>query len=227
MSDEAAPERHADALVRAAAEGAWEQVESICEAGAAVDALGDDAGVPRCALHAAVLRGHVEVVDALLKRGADPNVADGRGVTALHSVFGPAERFHETLLGLLLEGGADVNAITDATQHDEGGSPLLELVRGAVRHEYGGFQEEEALLDAAQALLERGADPNARSHGTGDTALHWVAEADHMALAEILLAHGADPNQENEHGDLPVDVAQSDELEIALREHGMGGAFER
>ena len=47
--------------------------------------------------------------------------------------------------------------------------------------------------EAVTVLLEAGADPDARQHG-GWTPLAAARHAGQDAIAEILLAHGADPS---------------------------------
>lgn len=46
----------------------------------------------------------------------------------------------------------------------------------------------------AEALLDAGADVNARAHqGEGDTPLHAAADRGHANMVKLLLARGADP----------------------------------
>jgi uncharacterized protein len=46
----------------------------------------------------------------------------------------------------------------------------------------------------AALLIEAGADPNARTAGTGahETPLHWAASTDDLDVADVLIDHGAD-----------------------------------
>lgn len=60
-----------------------------------------------------------------------------------------------------------------------------------------------------QYLLEKGADPNARSWHDGNTALH---ECHNVKSAEILLAMGADPTLVNDEGKTPFQAAPTEEL---------------
>jgi uncharacterized protein len=48
--------------------------------------------------------------------------------------------------------------------------------------------------DALRALLEKGADVNARESWYGETALIWAAAQDHAEAVKVLLAKGADVN---------------------------------
>lgn len=69
--------------VRGAAEsGDVAQLRKLLETRVDIDSR-DDLG--RTALMLATLRGHAQAVDLLLEKGADPNVADNRGVTPLQA----------------------------------------------------------------------------------------------------------------------------------------------
>jgi ankyrin repeat protein len=85
-------------------------------------------------------------------------------------------------------------------------------------------------VEAAGLLLERGADPNtlARNERIKTAALHAAAAADaapevRLALCELLLEHGADPNLRQGSGFRPIDTARQNGdggLERLLRAHG-------
>jgi len=55
--------------------------------------------------------------------------------------------------------------------------------------------------DAAEALLDRGADPMARDAGDDATPLHWAADRGDLEMVRLLVARGADPDdREDVHG---------------------------
>lgn len=58
----------------------------------------------------AAVRGNLEIMELLLERGADVNIADKDGWTAL---MGAIVQGHLELVVLLLEHGADVNSMND------------------------------------------------------------------------------------------------------------------
>ena len=56
----------------------------------------------------------------------------------------------------------------------------------------------------ARALLDWGADPNAVQDRSGEMPLHCAATVNNLAVAEVLLEHGANPNAKNENEATPV-----------------------
>ena len=91
------------------------------------------------------------LLEVLLSAGADPNIKDKEGETALHeATLGEDE---EVAL-LLIQSGADVNA-----SNNEGVTPLC-------------FASGMGLPRVVSALLERGANPNVRMEGV--TPLHMA-----------------------------------------------------
>jgi hypothetical protein len=100
-------------------------------------------------LHAATVKGHVEVISLLLRSGADPNTRDNLGRVPLHKVTDGGhfvmERTSLEITRLLFNSGANVN-VTD----DEGCSPLHAAARNGYR-------------EVVQQLVEFGASPDARN----------------------------------------------------------------
>jgi ankyrin repeat protein len=105
------------------------------------------------ALHWAVRQGDGEIIDRLLKAGANVSAANRYGVTPLHlaAVNGDAATIKR-----LLDAGANVNSLGA-----DGETPLMTVARGG--H-----------VEAAKVLIERGADIEAREAWHGQTALMWA-----------------------------------------------------
>jgi len=110
-------------------------------------------------------------VELLLRHGADPNVRDSAGNTALHRA---AENGVTDVVAVLLRYGADPNA-----RNKEGRTPLH-------------VAAERCRRDVVELLLRHGADPNARS-ARGATPLYYAANCG-VEVVRILLVAGAAPD---------------------------------
>ena len=95
------------------------------------------------ALHEAAAYGRAEVVDFLIRAGADVEVVDTEGVTPLHC----AARGHANVVSMLLRAGADIDA-RDA----RGTRPL----HWAVANSY------TEMTEVVELLVRSGADVSAR-----------------------------------------------------------------
>jgi ankyrin repeat protein len=71
---------------------------------------------------------------------------------------------------------------------------------------------------AVEWLLRNGADPNFNS--TGETALHTTVLRNHISCARILLAAGANVNQQDVDGSVPLANVASEEMLDLLLAHG-------
>jgi len=156
----------------------------------------------------ATKRGDEAAVRSLLAEGADPNVAQGDGLTALHLA---AQAGNLEIAELLLVGGAKVEAQTRiggytalhvASQGAHGAVVSVLLAAGANTgavttttgvtplHLAAKAMDGE---DAVKALLEHGAPVNAQESSAGQTALMFAASHGRTASVRELLSHGADP----------------------------------
>ncbi|WP_214102895.1 ankyrin repeat domain-containing protein [Acrocarpospora catenulata] len=163
-------------------------------------------------------------VELLVAAGADPDIPDEQGRTALH--LAAAEGDAETV-ALLLASGARQDA-ADA----DGDTPLAYAASPAVAEalcaagadpDAAGPSGRTPLMNAAadgraevaEALLRLGADPRAVTD-TGVSALHFAAgyplARQAVALVTLLLDAGAVIDEENNQGTTPLMVATMDML---------------
>jgi len=153
--------------------------------GAVLDALGE-LGLAVDGFLAAELGRSRQLREVL---AADPGFADRfdqRGSTALHGAayWGQCEAAE-----LLLDAGADPNAISrDGFLQIAPLGSAIATTPGIPQPSDG----EDAVLDLARLLLERGADVNGR-RGDGMTALHAACWRGLARVAQELLDAGADP----------------------------------
>jgi RNA polymerase sigma factor (sigma-70 family) len=175
----------------------------------ALAALLFDAGVEP-GFHESAAIGDTERVRVALDR--DPGLlethsSEGFPALALAAHFG-----HLETMAALLDRGADVNQVAG---HRLGVTPLHAALFGRQ-------------LEAAQLLIERGADVTAARAGAGWkragwTPLHYAAGLGFGALVIPLLDRGADPSRRDEEGKTPLDVAieaSNHDIADALRARG-------
>jgi ankyrin repeat protein len=126
------------------------------------------------ALHWAVERDDLELVDVLIRAGARVGARTREGVMPLQlaAVNGSA-----AMLDRLLKAGADPNASLSAA-----GDTALMMASRTGR------------ADAIRVLLEGGANANATETWGGTTALMWAVSEGHTDATKALLAAGANVN---------------------------------
>jgi ankyrin repeat protein len=121
------------------------------------------------------------------------------------------------MVKLLLEAGADVNAV-----YEHGRTTSLH--RGQRRATPLHWAVSKGPIDMVKLLLEAGADVNV-TNVYGDTPLHMAASESGLEAVEItklLIQKGADVNAKNNHSKTPSAVAHSSNSDVAklLRSHG-------
>lgn len=130
------------------------------------------------------------MVRGLLAFGADPNISNWRGMAPLHH----AARINSAeSLGMLLDAGADPNAISPE------GNALHLLMRN--RHPD---------KDAAVHLLRAGTNPNAPRGEVGERPLHLIAHQVDPTIVNLLIAAGAHVNVADRFGLTPLHAAAVD-----------------
>lgn len=202
---------------------------------------------PQCLFEIAFRAGHPSVVEPLWERLAPTldshdrfealrfcvrqgQIAVGRWlVTQGVPLTPPAGHEHHHLLRAACSAPVNAASLIRWLCSEHGMNPNLPtsvfapLLHQAINH---GSNETDAgaLLDAVDALLDAGADPNAPYTGaspSGETALHAAASTRRwstptvVALCKRLLAAGADPNVCTHQGEHPLGMAQR--IDAALR----------
>ena len=144
------------------------------------------------------------IAELLLARGADPDAecqiygaADTTLALVLTSVFPRDAGLDGELVRVLSAGGARIDG-------GPGDRPIVTAIsfgrpRSAAALVAAGIRVDDLFIaagvgrtDVLAALLEAGADPDARfAHNL--TALHAAAATGHRAAVELMLAHGASP----------------------------------
>jgi len=175
------------------------------------------------ALHAAVLRGRLDLVKALLAHGADPNAQITKGTPVRRNsedfelpatLVGAtpyllAGKFLEVdIMRVLATGGADprlpmktgttplmaVAGLGAGTQADRRGLSVLDG---------GKVADERRVLEATRVAFELGSDVNAMNQA-GDTALHGAAAMGYNTVVQFIADHGAQLNIQNKRGQTPL-----------------------
>lgn len=146
------------------------------------------------AIHLAAFIGHIEMMDLLIKMGADVNASGQAGTPLFQSVV---EGRYDAV-AWLLEHGADVKYV---------------LGNGETALYIAAFKGDPEVV---KALLQKGANPNvATTDGPTDTLpggppvmgespLHLAAAYGHMDVIDMLLEAGADPQAVDKVGATPV-----------------------
>lgn len=137
----------------------------------------------RTALISAAARGDLEVVNLLVQGGADVNVKDDTGYTALlHAIEANYDQVEHVLLNhpKLDPSARGFNGVTTLSKYV--------------------WRERK---EAVQKLLALGADANAQDND-GDAPLHGAAQSGNVEIMDLLLAKGGDPNLKNKQGGTPL-----------------------
>jgi ankyrin repeat protein len=149
--------------------------------------LGADSGEP--ALITATHQDDMAAAQTLLAAGANPDVADTSGRSAL----GWAVRYNlRNMTMLLLSAGANPNS---SSVRDSGLSVLMEAAG-------------EGNISLVYALLSGGANPNLQSTPSLKTALMIAAARGHLQVVKLLLAAGADLSLNDIEGNTALTLAE-------------------
>ncbi|XP_030248397.1 B-cell lymphoma 3 protein homolog [Sparus aurata] len=186
-------------------------------------------------LHLAVITQQANMVDALLREGADPAALDRNGQTGVHLC---CEYDQRDCLSVILSHSS--SSICLEIRNYEGLSPLhLAVLRGhkdlarmlldagadinAMDIKSGQSPLMHAVesnnADMIHFLIESGCNVNSQSY-SGNTALHGACGRGQVDTVRLLLKSGADSSLKNYHNDTPVMVAKNKKIADVLRGRG-------
>jgi len=164
----------ADRLRAAAESGDNAAVESLLDKGADINSV-DKGGTT--ALMYAVAFSRRDVVELLLRRGADMEIKDGMSVTAIFKIVSSQASTPQAqidILKLLLDKGADYELLSP-----DGHTPLIAISA------YCPSSWGKAKATLAQLLLEKGANPEVKDK-SGKTALDYANTEGPAELVDLL-----------------------------------------
>lgn len=143
------------------------------------------------ALIAAVYVGRETVVRYLLSQGVPADSKNKHGDTALFLVVEMGGDNRLSIVARLLAAGANPNS-----RNFSGVTPLIAAVYSRKR-------------EVAALLLKKGADPNAATEVTRNTALTGAADGGDLTLIRLLLEYGADLSHQNQAGLTAAEIARA------------------
>ena len=134
-------------------------------------------------LNLALVNEATEIVESLLEAGANPQLCNTWGRTALSYTS------DTKCVDLLLQYGAHPDGCqNEACKHRFSLTPLLTFISQFSR---------EKTLSCARLLIHRGCDLNCRTFNTFKTPLDEALTYRHFSVAKTLVIYGADVSREN------------------------------
>ena len=188
-------------------------------------------------LHIAFEEDNPDAVCELLEAGAGLSKPVAGSEDSSNPLHLAAERGHSRTIyaasnkkdGFVVKNHSDnpqhidfMNALN--TTNRKGFTPLMLAVR-------------KGHLHSALSLVAAGADPDVCHPETGNTALHYAAEAGNQSLVKLLVVYGADINIKNEAGKTPLVLARSSDAAVCIeilndiaelqdKNYGLSNSFE-
>lgn len=138
------------------------------------------------ALMIAAMQGKTEIIEAMVKKGADPNQRGGRGMTALMVARNvpTAEKLLELGADISIRGEFNRTALTNPISNN--------------------LEDASRLIDF---YIEKGCLDFSTPSGSGWGGLMAAAKGENLAICEKLIAAGAQVNEVNGGGSTPLHIA--------------------
>lgn len=143
--------------------------------------IGEHQRLTRCRIdpiHYAILRGHFQLIPILIEAGCDPENVDMIGCTPLMNAI--KGKMYE-VVDLLLDGGANPNNTSGRKRE----IPLIEAV----------YQNDERTIKKLLIRENLEIDNTNEPGYDGETALTTAIFLGRVDIVDLLLQHGANPNQ--------------------------------
>merc|ERR1712153_131556 len=166
------------------------------------------------ALHWAAYHNRAAIVQLLLEHGANPDLKDEFGRTALEMAKSTEGSIHNSTDCMrLLEQAASPPARAPRVQNRA-------AIITTMSADDLGWELHNAAYDGdkakAQELLRRNADVNYADYN-GQTPLHRAARENRAAMIQLLLEHGADPDLKDEDGKTALEYAKEENSTDCVR----------
>jgi ankyrin repeat protein len=186
----------------------FEVIDTLLNAGMDINIQDKSSGVTVLMIASAYPH-YYDMLEFLLKRNADVNLASNEGKTALiYAVSASPEN-----VKLILSKGAKVNV-----KANDGMTPFFQSVVSVLSN--------KVTTEVCDILIKAGAEVNASltsNSGSGWTALHFAAFEGNLEVVNYLIKHGANVNAVSDDGSSVLALAKSgnfDEVVTALRKSG-------
>ena len=157
------------------------------------------------AIHAAVREGDVEIVDYLLKCGANPWLQNAAGETALHIIAADKEEDKTEILTCILDRYEDNGLAEILGLKNTAGETVLHIIAA---------EKEVDKTEILTRILDWNDDNNLTEildllNNDGKTVLYLASEIGDSEVVKIFLDNGANPNTKNAQNQIALHIAAS------------------